>query len=124
MIIKPSDLIILKNIIKKSILAVCFGNFSYLNLVGIGYKAKIEGDKLLLNLGLSHSFIISKPLNIYITIPDGNKQQKITIFGINLDSVIKLSSKIRNLSKPEIYKGKGIRFENEIIFLKEKKKKN
>jgi|TARA_B110001450_G_scaffold18623_1_gene17031 large subunit ribosomal protein L6 len=103
---------------------VCFGNFTYLRLVGIGYKVEQLNNQLKLNLGYSHSITLNIPENIQIFIPKGFKDQKLTLFGLDLESVTLFRSQIREICKPEVYKGKGIRFENEVIVLKENKKNN
>ena len=119
-----AQLSLLKKTIKKSIQFECFGNFSYLKLVGIGYKIEQENQYLNLNLGYRHKILLSIPNNIKVFIPGGFKNQKLTLFGLDLESVILFRSQIREICKPESYKGKGIRFENEIILLKENKKNN
>ncbi|HDH04053.1 MAG TPA: 50S ribosomal protein L6 [Candidatus Campbellbacteria bacterium] len=87
-------------------------------VVGIGYKAQTEGKNLVLNLGFSHP--------IKMTIPEGLKvvveKNIISISGINKEEVGDFSAKIRILKKPEPYKGKGIRYENEVVRRKAGKK--
>ena len=122
--LSDSELNLFKKRFQKCISFVCFGNFAYLRLVGIGYKVEQLGNQLNLNLGYSHSITLNIPNNIQTFIPKGFKDQKLTLFGLDLESVILFRSQIREICKPEVYKGKGIRFENEVIVLKENKKNN
>lgn len=122
--LSKKELSLLKKKIINIIKFVCFGNFAYLKLVGIGYKVEKMDQNLNLNLGYSHKINLEIPQNIKVFIPKGFKDQKLTLFGLDLESVILFRSQIRELYKPEVYKGKGIRFEDEIILLKENKKSN
>ena len=92
-----------------------------LNLKGVGFKASInENNQLLLKLGYSHDIIYDIPSDIVIKCP---KQDQIIIFGINKINITTIAARLRKLKKLDPYKGKGILFENEIIVLKEGKKK-
>ncbi|MBU4224074.1 50S ribosomal protein L6 [Patescibacteria group bacterium] len=104
--------------IKNMIEGVTKGFEKKLVIEGIGYRAQMEGLKLLLNLGLSHP--------VKAAAPDGVKAQVeknvITISGVDKEKVGQFSAEIRALKKPEPYKGKGIRYENEIVRRKTGKK--
>lgn len=89
-------------------------------LVGVGYRAQIKGKILLLSLGYSHP--IEFPVSEGITI-ETPSQTEILIKGINKNEVGRVAAQIRELRAPEPYKGKGIRFSDETIILKETKKK-
>ena len=89
-------------------------------LVGVGYRAQVQGDFLNLTLGLSHPVKFDIPKGIKIETPI---QTEILIKGINKTLVGQVAANIRKLRKPEPYKGKGIRYANEVIILKETKKK-
>jgi large subunit ribosomal protein L6 len=89
-------------------------------LVGVGYRAQVSGSSLNLNLGYSHPVIYSVPDGIKAEMPT---QTEIRIKGIDKQSVGQVSAEIRSFRKPEPYKGKGIRFADERIVLKETKKK-
>jgi len=91
-----------------------------LNLKGVGFKGSIINNKLLLKLGYSHDILYDIPKNIIIKCP---KQDQIVIFGINKIDVTSIAAKLKLLKKKDPYKGKGILFENEVIILKEGKKK-
>ncbi len=104
--------------IKNMIEGVTKGFKKKLVIEGIGYRAQMEGLKLLLNLGLSHP--------VKVASPDGVKAQVeknvIIISGVDKEKVGQFSAEIRALKKPEPYKGKGIRYENEIVRRKTGKK--
>ncbi len=84
------------------------------NLVieGIGYRAKMEGTSLVLQLGFSHPVNFPVPEGIEISVDD---QTKISIKGISKQQVGEVAAQIRRLRPPEPYKGKGVRYEGEII---------
>lgn len=85
---------------------------------GIGYRAEISGDKVVFSLGFSHKITVPVPKGISIAIDKTN----ITISGIDKELVGYFAALIRDLKKPEPYKGKGIRYEKEVIRRKEGKK--
>lgn len=99
---------------------VTYGFLNELNLVGIGYRATIKDNNLILKLGYSHDITCLIPNNIKVICP---KQNKIIIFGTEKSVVNQFSNEIRNLRKPDSYLGKGIIFEGETLNLKERKKK-
>lgn len=106
--------------IQNSIIGVSQGFYKSLKLVGIGYRAQIVGKCLTLKIGFSHDVIFNIPEGITAVCP---KPDQIVLFGREKDFLTKIASEIRNLKKPDPYKGKGIRFEDEILILKEGKKK-
>lgn len=85
---------------------------------GIGFKSEVKGDNLVLNLGFSHQVPVKIPSGLKVTA----EKNVITISGINKEGVGQFAASIRDLKKPEPYKGKGIRYENEVIRRKEGKK--
>ena len=89
-----------------------------LEIEGIGYKVKLEGDKLILNLGFSHSIEFKKPAGIDFQV----EKNKIVISGIDKELVGQTAASIRALKKAEPYKGKGIRYEGEVVRRKAGKK--
>lgn len=91
-----------------------------LTLVGVGYRAQVKGKELHLSIGFSHPVIITAPEGITIETPS---QTEILVKGIDKHLVGHIASKIRDIRSPEPYKGKGIRYANEVIILKETKKK-
>jgi large subunit ribosomal protein L6 len=91
-----------------------------LELVGVGYRAAMQGKDLKLSLGYSHDVIFEVPAGITVTVP---KPTEIIIEGIDQQQVGQVAANIREWRKPEPYKGKGIRYKGEYIFRKEGKKK-
>ena len=83
-----------------------------LELVGVGYRARMEGTTLVLNLGLNHPVKFTPPIGIEISVPE---ETKITVTGIDKQAVGEYAALIREVRKPEPYKGKGIRYEGEYV---------
>ncbi len=90
-----------------------------LELVGVGYRAALQGKELNLSLGLSHPIMFTAPEGITITVPT---QTKVLIVGADKQRVGEVAAKIRAFRPPEPYKGKGVRYSGEKITLKEAKK--
>ena len=99
---------------------VCEGFSKQLELSGTGFRAAVSGTKLKLQLGYSHDIDYEIPNEVKIECP---KQNIIKITSINKDILGAVAAKIRSYKKPEPFKGKGIKYENEFIFRKEGKKK-
>jgi large subunit ribosomal protein L6 len=91
-----------------------------MELVGVGYRAAMQGKDLKLSLGYSHDVVFEVPAGITVTVP---KQTEIIIEGMDQQQVGQVAANIREWRKPEPYKGKGIRYKGEFIFRKEGKKK-
>jgi large subunit ribosomal protein L6 len=91
-----------------------------LQLVGVGYRAQVQGDTLSLSLGFSHPVSYKIPQGILISTPS---QTEITIKGVDKQRVGQVAAEIRGYRPPEPYKGKGVRYTDEVIVLKEIKKK-
>ncbi len=89
-----------------------------LEIQGIGYKANLEGEKLVLEMGFSHSVKIDCPVGIKFSV----EKNIITISGIDKELVGNIAAKIRKIRPPEPYKGKGIRYLEEIVRRKVGKK--
>lgn len=89
-----------------------------LMIEGIGYRAELAGDKINFSLGFSHKITLPVPQGISVSI----EKAVITVAGIDKERVGEFAAVIRDLKKPEPYKGKGIRYENEVIRRKEGKK--
>jgi large subunit ribosomal protein L6 len=83
-----------------------------LNLVGVGYRAALQGKKLVLNVGYSHQVEIEPDEGLEIEVPETNK---IIVKGIDKEKVGALAAQIRSIRSPEPYKGKGIKYENEVV---------
>ncbi|MBQ9235766.1 MAG: 50S ribosomal protein L6 [Alphaproteobacteria bacterium] len=91
-----------------------------LELVGVGYKARVEGTKLILSLGFSHDVVVETPKGLKITCASPTQ---ISIFGADKQLVGQTASEIRAYRKPEPYKGKGVKYVGEYVRRKEGKKK-
>ena len=89
-----------------------------LELVGVGYRASLQGEKLVLNVGYSHPVEFTPEDGLVVEVPTNTK---ISIKGINKERVGALASNIRQVRPPEPYKGKGIRYEGEVVRRKEGK---
>lgn len=91
-----------------------------LTLVGVGYRAQAQGDKLNLSLGFSHPVVHQMPAGIKVETPS---QTEIIIKGVDKQVVGKVAAEVRAYRAPEPYKGKGVRYSDEVVTLKETKKK-
>lgn len=83
-----------------------------LSIVGVGYRAQVQGNKLVLTVGFSHPVELEVPKGITVECP---KNTEIVVSGIDKELVGKFASEIRLVKKPEPYKGKGIRYEGEYV---------
>ena len=101
-----------RSLIANMVKGVTDGFTKTLVITGVGFRAEVKGKELVMNLGYSSDFIAIIPDGLTVTTtPDG----KVTITGIDKQLVGEFSSQIRKLRKPEPYKGKGIRYDNEVI---------
>ena len=91
-----------------------------LELVGVGYRAQAQGKNLNLTLGFSHPVVYAAPEGINIETPS---QTEVVITGTDKQKVGQVAAEIRRFRPPEPYKGKGVRYANERVVLKEAKKK-
>ena len=101
-----------RSLLNNMVKGVSEGFTKTLVITGVGYRAEVKGKELVMNLGYSSDYIVIIPNGVTVTTtPDG----KVTITGIDKQLVGEFSSQIRKLRKPEPYKGKGIRYDNEVI---------
>jgi len=91
-----------------------------LTLVGVGYRAQAQGDALNLTLGFSHPVVHKMPAGIKVETPT---QTEIVIKGIDRQAVGQVAADVRAYRPPEPYKGKGVRYSDEVVIKKETKKK-
>ena len=91
-----------------------------LQLVGVGYRAQLQGDSLGLQLGMSHPVSYPIPANVTIEVP---APTEVVVKGANKQQVGQVAAEIRAFRPPEPYKGKGIRYADERVVMKEGKKK-
>ncbi|MDX1481120.1 MAG: 50S ribosomal protein L6, partial [Woeseiaceae bacterium] len=89
-------------------------------LVGVGYRAQAQGNKLNLTLGFSHPVVHEVPEGITVETPS---QTEIVVKGADKQVVGQVAAEIRGFRPPEPYKGKGVRYANERVVMKEAKKK-
>ena len=109
-----------RSIVANMVQGVSKGFEVKLEVVGVGFKASVVGDTLFLSLGYSHPIAYAIPAGITIKCP---RPTLISITGCNKQLVGRVAAKIRDLRKPEPYKGKGVKYEGEVILRKEGKKK-
>ncbi len=101
-----------RSLLNNMVKGVSEGFTKTLVITGVGYRAEVKGKELVMNLGYSSDYIVIIPNGVTVTTtPDG----KVTVAGIDKQLVGEFCSQIRKLRKPEPYKGKGIRYDNEVI---------
>jgi large subunit ribosomal protein L6 len=110
----------LRALVANMVTGVSKGFEKKLSLVGVGYRAQAQGDKLNLTLGFSHPVVHALPKGIKAETPT---QTEIVIKGADRQQVGQVAANIRAYRSPEPYKGKGVRYTGEHIVLKETKKK-
>jgi len=110
----------LRQLVNNMVVGVTKGFEKKLNLVGVGYKAAAQGTKLNLQVGYSHPVNIEMPQGITVTTPTATE---VVIKGADRQRVGQIAAEIRAVRPPEPYKGKGIRYSDEKIVIKETKKK-
>ena len=101
-----------RTLIDNMVIGVTNGFEKKLELVGVGYRAQKQGKKLVMNLGFSHPVEMEAPAGITIEVPAPNK---IVVSGADKEVVGAVAADIRKWRKPEPYKGKGIRYEGEVV---------
>ena len=102
-------------LIQNMVTGVSEGYSKSLIIVGVGYRAELKGNNLLLNIGYSHPIYFQPPAEIKLEVP---APTQIKISGIDKELVGLIAAKIRSFRKPEPYKGKGIKYSDEIIVKK------
>ncbi|MCF6268599.1 MAG: 50S ribosomal protein L6 [Melioribacteraceae bacterium] len=102
-------------LIQNMVTGVTNGYSKSLKIVGVGYKAELKGTNLFLNIGYSHPIYFMPPKEIKLEVP---VPTEINIKGIDKELVGQVAAKIRSFRKPEPYKGKGIKYSDEIIIKK------
>lgn len=107
-------------LVNNMVIGVTKGFERKLSLVGVGYRAAAQGDTLKLQLGFSHDIIYNLPKGVKAETPS---QTEIVIKGYNKQQVGQVAAEVRAYRSPEPYKGKGVRYIDEVVHLKETKKK-
>lgn len=110
----------LRALVNNMVNGVTKGYEKKLTLVGVGYKAQAQGDKLNLSLGFSHPVIHQMPEGVTCATP---VPTEILIKGIDKQRVGQVAAEVRAYRSPEPYKGKGVRYADEVVVIKETKKK-
>lgn len=110
----------MRALVNNMVTGVSRGFEKKLTILGVGYRAAVKGKSLDLTLGFSHPVVYAIPEGVTIECPS---QTEITIKGSNKQQVGQVAAEIRQFRPPEPYKGKGVRYDDEHIRLKEAKKK-
>ena len=108
------------SLIRNRITGVNEGFTKNLEIQGVGYRANVQGSKLVMQLGFSHDVEYDIPQGIDIAV---DKQTKLSVTGIDKEQVGAVAAKIKSYRPPEPYKGKGVRYEGQYVLRKEGKKK-
>jgi large subunit ribosomal protein L6 len=101
----------LRATLSNAVIGVTTGWTRVLELAGVGYRASLSGANLVLTVGFSHPVTVTPPAGITFAVADN----KITVAGIDKQAVGQIAAKVREVKKPEPYKGKGIKYEGEYI---------
>ncbi len=110
----------MRALVSNMVVGVTKGWERKLQLVGVGYRAQAQGDKLNLTLGFSHPVVHQMPKGVKVATPT---QTEILLTGVDKQQVGQVAAEVRAYRAPEPYKGKGVRYSDETIVLKETKKK-
>lgn len=110
----------MRSLVNNIVIGVTQGYEKKLLLVGVGYRASLQGKDLKLALGFSHDVIYKAPEGVTFEVP--KNQTEITVSGIDKQRIGQVCAEIRAFRPPEPYKGKGVRYADERVFRKEAKK--
>ncbi len=110
----------LRSLLANMVVGVSKGFERKLTLVGVGYRAAAQGEKLNLSLGFSHPVVHAMPKGVKVETPT---QTEIILKGVDKQQIGQVAAEIRAYRPPEPYKGKGVRYADEVVVLKETKKK-
>jgi len=110
----------LRALVNNMVTGVTKGFERKLTLVGVGFRAQAQGDKLNLSLGFSHPVVHQMPEGVKCETPT---QTEILIKGVDRQRVGQVAAEVRAYRSPEPYKGKGVRYADEVVIIKETKKK-
>ncbi|AIH04223.1 50S ribosomal protein L6 [Thermodesulfobacterium commune] len=107
-------------LINNMVIGVTQGFQKVLDIVGLGYKAEVKGDEIVFSLGYSHpiNFKLPKGITAKVERGTGDVQVRLTLEGIDKELLGQVAANIRKLRPPEPYKGKGIRYADEVIYRK------
>ncbi|HLD11347.1 MAG TPA: 50S ribosomal protein L6 [Patescibacteria group bacterium] len=102
---------LIRSLIANMMKGVTTGWTKSLQLVGVGYRAKLEGKSVVLSVGFSHTVTIVPPEGVVLVV----EENKIVVSGADKELVGRVAAQIRAVRPPDAYKGKGIRYDNEIV---------
>lgn len=105
---------LVRSLVSNAVVGVADGFTKTLEIQGVGYRAKLVGENLELTIGFSHLVTVAKQPGISFQV----KGNKVTVVGFNKGQVGEMAASIRRIRPPDAYKGKGIRYEGEIVRLK------
>ena len=106
-----------RTLVANMVLGVSVGFKKVLNVTGVGFRAAVEGGNLVLNVGYSHPVSLTPREGIAFSVVQdpGTRMPIITVEGIDKETVGQMAAEVRKVHKPEPYKGKGIRYSDEVI---------
>ena len=104
-----------RTLLQNMVLGVATGFTKQMEMVGVGYRAKVEGEKLVMSLGYSHPVEVDMPQGIKVDVKDNTK---LTVTSYDKEALGDFCAKVRSWREPEPYKGKGIKFAGEKIMRK------
>lgn len=106
-----------RTLIQNMVTGVTEGHAKALEIHGVGYRAQVQGNKLVMSLGYSHPIEIEAPAGITCEIPQQEKGQALTIWVRGIDKVLvgQIAADIRKARKPDPYKAKGVRYKGEVV---------
>lgn len=105
-----------RNLVANMVTGVTTGYQRVLEIVGVGYRAQVQGNKIVLSLGYSHPVEFNLPDGITAAVDQ--KQTQITLTGIDKQKIGQIAANLKAIRKPDIYKGKGVRFAGQRLKLK------
>jgi large subunit ribosomal protein L6 len=107
-----------RTLVNNMVVGVSTGFEKALTMIGVGYKAQLEGKALLINIGFSHPVRREPPAGIEFGVEPGKGQTRLVVRGIDKQLVGQMAAELRGIRPPEPYKGKGIRYEKETVVRK------
>jgi len=111
-----------RNLVSNAVQGVSQGYTRRLMMTGVGYRAQLQGQTLTLQLGYSHDILYEVPTGVTVEL-EGDRRDVIAVKGPSKQKVGQVASEIRAYRPPEPYKGKGVRYDDEVLVRKEGKKK-
>lgn len=117
-----------RSLINNMVIGVTNGFTKELDVIGLGYKVKSEGNKIIFNVGYSHPVVFEPPKDVVVKVEPGQKAggleivAKVVVSGIDKELVGQVAANIRAIKPPCVYKGTGIRYSGEKVIMKEGKK--